>query len=73
MPKILSRFRYQIAVFLAVLAASGFALFFLVDDAGVHVAAVIHDACGLAVAVFAIQHWFFKGRGRAVDSAPRGG
>jgi hypothetical protein len=51
-----------LAVFLAVLAASGFALFFLVDDAGVHVAAVIHDACGLAVAVFAIQHWFFKGR-----------
>ena len=62
-----------LAAFLAVLAASGFALFFLIDDASLHIATLIHDACGLAVAVFAIQHWFFKGRGRAVDSAPRGG
>ena len=60
-----------LAAFLVVLSASGFALFFLVDDASLRIAAVIHDAFGLAVAVFAIQHWFLKGRQRAVDSAPR--
>lgn len=47
--------------FLTVLSVSGFALFFLVDDASQHVAAIIHDVLGLAAAIFAIQHWFFRG------------
>jgi hypothetical protein len=51
--------------FLVLLSVSGFALFFLVDDASLHVAAAIHDALGLAATIFAIQHWFFRGR-RAV-------
>jgi hypothetical protein len=49
-----------LAAFLAVLSVSGFALFFLVDDASLHAVALIHDVVGLAVTVFAIQHWFFK-------------
>jgi hypothetical protein len=48
-------------VFLTLLSVSGFALFFLVDDASQHVAALIHDLLGLAAAAFAIQHWFFRG------------
>ena len=47
---------------LVVLVVSGFALFFLVDDQLQHSAALIHDVLGLAVTVFAIQHWFFRKR-----------
>ena len=53
--------------FLALLSVSGFALFFLVDDASQHVAAIIHDVLGLAAAIIGIQHWFFHGS-RAVDT-----
>jgi hypothetical protein len=52
----------SLAALLAALSASGFALFFLVDDASRHAATVIHDSLGLAVALFAIQHWFLRGR-----------
>jgi hypothetical protein len=48
-----------LAAVLAVLSLSGFALFFLVDDSSRHAVALIHDVVGVAVAAFAIQHWFF--------------
>ena len=51
-----------LAAFLAVLTVSGFALFFLTDDESQHIAVVIHEALGLGVTVFAIQHWFFAHR-----------
>ncbi|HEY2676980.1 MAG TPA: hypothetical protein VGI65_08405 [Steroidobacteraceae bacterium] len=47
---------------LIVLVVSGFALFFLIDDELQHGAALIHEVLGLAVTVFAIQHWFFRKR-----------
>jgi hypothetical protein len=53
--------------FLALLSLSGFALFFLVDDASLHAATLIHDVLGLAAVIFAVQHWFFHGS-RAVDT-----
>jgi uncharacterized membrane protein len=45
---------------LAALSISGFALFFLVDDASRHAATLIHDALGLTAVIFAVQHWFFR-------------
>jgi hypothetical protein len=47
---------------LIILVISGFALFFLVDDRLQHGAAVVHEVLGLAVTVFAIEHWFFRKR-----------
>jgi uncharacterized membrane protein len=47
--------------FLTLLSVSGFALFFLVDDASLHIAALTHDVLGLTAAIFGIQHWFFHG------------
>ncbi len=47
-----------------VLSVSGFALFFVSDDAGQRVARLTHEALGLAVALFAIQHWAFAARSR---------
>jgi hypothetical protein len=49
---------------LAVLTLSGFALFFLVDDAARHAATLIHDVLGLAAVIFTVQHWFFLGSHR---------
>jgi hypothetical protein len=51
-----------LAAFLAVLTVTGFALFFLTDDASQRAAAVTHEVLGVAVTVSAIQHWFFRGR-----------
>jgi len=51
-----------LAAFIALLVVSGFALFFLTDDQWQHAAALAHDVLGVAVALFAIQHWFFRGR-----------
>jgi hypothetical protein len=55
---------------LALLVLSGFALFFLSDDAWQRACAVAHDVLGLGVTVFAIQHWFFAGRHRRRRSRP---
>jgi hypothetical protein len=52
-----------LAAMLALLALSGFALFFLTEDEWQHVAALVHEVLGVAVTVFAVQHWFFRGRG----------
>ena len=48
-----------LAALLVFLAVSGFALFFLSDDRWLHSTALFHDALGLIVTVFGIQHWFF--------------
>jgi hypothetical protein len=48
-----------LAAFFLLLGVSGFALFFVSDDRWQHWAAIAHDALGLGVTVFAIQHWFF--------------
>jgi hypothetical protein len=55
----------SLAASLAVLTLSGFALFFLVDDASLRIAAMIHDVVGLAVTVLIVQHWFFALRTRS--------
>jgi hypothetical protein len=51
-----------LAAFIVLLVVSGFALFFLTDDQWQHAAALTHDVLGVAVALFAIQHWFFRRR-----------
>jgi uncharacterized membrane protein len=51
-----------LAVFFVFLSLSGFALFFVSDDRWQHLAATAHDALGLGITVFAIQHWFFARR-----------
>jgi hypothetical protein len=48
-----------LAFLFVLLCSSGFALFFVSDDRWQRVAAVAHDALGLGITVFAIQHWFF--------------
>ena len=60
-----------LAVFLALLVVSGFALFFSSDDRWLHGAALMHDALGLGVTVFAIQHWFFARRSDIRSAASR--
>jgi hypothetical protein len=57
-----------LAMFFALLTLSGFALFFIGDDRWQRLSAVAHDALGLGVLVFAIQHWFFAKR-RDIRSA----
>jgi hypothetical protein len=56
-----------LAALLALLAISGFALFFASDDDWQHAAAVMHEVLGVAVTVFALQHWFFRGRGAPLE------
>jgi hypothetical protein len=51
-----------LAALLALLAVSGFALFFVSDDDWQRAAAWAHEVLGVAVTVFAAQHWFFRGR-----------
>lgn len=48
-----------LACIVALLILSGFALFFLTSDAWQRYTAAVHDVLGIAVTVFAIQHWFF--------------
>jgi hypothetical protein len=52
-----------LAAMLAVLIVSGFALFFLSDDAWQRAAGLSHEVLGVVVTVFAIQHWFLHRRG----------
>jgi hypothetical protein len=49
------------AAMLATLTLSGFVLFFVSDDQSQHIAVLIHDVLGIAIVVFAIQHWFIRG------------
>jgi hypothetical protein len=48
-----------LASIIALLTATGFALFFISSDAWQRYAAGAHDVLGIAVTLFAIQHWFF--------------
>jgi hypothetical protein len=52
----------MLAAILALLILSGFALFFLSSDAWQRYAAAAHDVLGVAVTLFALQHWFFGRR-----------
>ena len=58
-----------LASLMVILILSGFALFFVSSDAWQRYAAAVHDVLGIAVTLFAIQHWFF-GR-RAVQKVSR--
>jgi len=60
-----------LAAFFLLLSLSGFALFFLSDDRWQHLAATAHDALGLGITVFAIQHWFFARRRDMRSAASR--
>ena len=51
-----------LALFTAVLIVSGFALFFLTDDAWIRYSAVGHEVLGLAVTFFAVRHWIYRRR-----------
>jgi hypothetical protein len=55
----------------ALLSVSGFALFFVSDDRWQHGAAIAHDALGLGITAFAIQHWFFARRRDMRSAASR--
>jgi hypothetical protein len=48
-----------LASIMALLTATGFALFFVSSDAWQRSAAGVHDVLGIGVTLFAIQHWFF--------------
>ena len=54
----MSKAGYQV-----LLALSGFALFFLVDDRWQHGTALAHDILGLAVTISGVQHGLFARRG----------
>jgi hypothetical protein len=58
-----------LAFIMALLILSGFALFFVSSDAWQRYCAQVHDVLGVAVTLFAIQHWFF-GR-RSTQKIPR--
>jgi len=60
-----------LSALLVLLVASGFALFFLTSDRGQRVAALSHDLLGLAITVFALQHWFFVHRTPRIPDASR--
>ena len=52
------------AALLALLGLTGFALFFLSSDRWQRFAQLSHDALGLGIVLFALQHWFFGRRGQ---------
>jgi hypothetical protein len=60
-----------LAAFFAVLTLTGFALFFVSDDLWQHAAGTAHDVLGVAVTVFAIQHWVFARRRDMRSAASR--
>jgi len=60
-----------LAAFFVFLCLSGFALFFVSDDRWQRLAAAAHDALGLGITVFAIQHWFFARRRDMRSAASR--
>jgi hypothetical protein len=53
-----------LAALIGLLGVSGFVLFFVSDDETQRIAAVLHEVLGVAVTVFAVQHWFLARRGR---------
>ena len=71
-PRLLTGVGGALAALFLLLTLSGFALFFVSDDRWQHLAATVHDALGLGITVFAVQHWFFARRRdiRSADSRP---
>ena len=53
-----------LAAILIILVLSGFVLFFVSDDDTQHFAVLTHDVLGVAVTLFAMQHWFTRQRSR---------
>jgi hypothetical protein len=53
------------AALLAILAVTGFALFFVSSDRWQRFAQLSHEALGLAIVLFAVQHWLFGRRGQS--------
>jgi len=60
-----------LAALFAVLTSSGFALFFVSDDRLLRFSAAAHDVIGIAITVFAVQHWFFARRRDMRSAASR--
>jgi hypothetical protein len=56
-----------LAAIIVLLVVSGFALFFVADDEWQRAAAVVHEVLGVAITVFAVQHWFFRGRREPIE------
>ena len=60
-----------LAALFAVLTSSGFALFFVSDDLLLRFSAAARDVIGIAITVFAVQHWFFARRRDMRSAASR--
>lgn len=52
------------ATLLAILALTGFALFFVSSDRWQRCAQLAHEALGVGIVLLAVQHWFFGRRGQ---------
>ncbi len=52
------------AALMALLGLTGFALFFLSSDRWQRFAQLTHEALGLSIVLFALQHWLFARRGQ---------
>ncbi|HEV2284455.1 MAG TPA: hypothetical protein VGR80_00315 [Steroidobacteraceae bacterium] len=52
------------AASMAILGLTGFALFFLTSDRWQRVATLSHDVLGVAIVLFALQHWLLGRRGQ---------
>jgi hypothetical protein len=60
-----------LAVLLAALSLSGFALFFVSDDLWQRLAKLVHEVLGVGITLFALQHWFVGRRVRSSKEASR--
>jgi hypothetical protein len=52
------------ATLMAILALTGFALFFLSSDRWQRFAQLAHEALGVGIVLFALQHWLLARRGQ---------
>jgi hypothetical protein len=52
------------ATLLALLAVTGFVLFFVSSDLGQRCTQLSHEALGVVIVLFALQHWLFGRRGQ---------
>jgi hypothetical protein len=52
------------ATLMTLLGLTGFALFFVSSDRWQRFAQLTHEALGLGIVLFALQHWLFARRGR---------
>jgi hypothetical protein len=54
------------AALMAILALTGFALLFVSSDRWQRFAQLAHEALGVVIVLFALQHWLFGRRGQTV-------